>query len=175
MARQGRCFAALFSFAKRTTIMSFCYAKEKRKFDAEWQRLEAAYRAAGMSEQSIRQMYQFDLSDFNSRRRYESKAVYIVGEMTVIADGKPRTLALHRFPQMVSTFDEDSLQGRYAWVDAIDGELADVIKQLLPNDLELITCKAFDGYTQAELAVKFNTSQAGICRKLKKIKKKLKK
>lgn len=154
--------------------MSFCYAKERQKFEAEWKRLRTDYQQAGMSEQQIEQMYCFDLLWLNSRRRYESRAVYIVADMTVIADGKPRILPIHQFPQMTATFDENYLQGRYAWIDAVDGTVANAIKQLSPNDIELLTCKVFDGYTQAELAAKFGLTQSGISKRFKKIKKFLK-
>lgn len=43
---------------------------ERKKFEAEQAKLAAEYRAAGMSEEQIQQMYEFDLSVFNSNRRF---------------------------------------------------------------------------------------------------------
>lgn len=43
---------------------------ERKKFEAEQTKLAAEYRATGMSEDQIQQMYEFDLSVFNSTRRF---------------------------------------------------------------------------------------------------------
>ena len=43
---------------------------ERMKFEAEQKKLAAEYRAAGMSEAQIQQMYEFDLEVFNSNRRF---------------------------------------------------------------------------------------------------------
>lgn len=40
--------------------MGFYYAREKQKFDAEWERLSAWYQAEGMSAEAIRELYQYD-------------------------------------------------------------------------------------------------------------------
>ena len=43
---------------------------ERKRFDEEQERLAAEYRAAGMTEEQIEQIQQFDLEAFNSKRRY---------------------------------------------------------------------------------------------------------
>ena len=43
---------------------------ERKRFESEQAKLAAEYRAAGMSEEQIQQMYVFDLSAFNSTRRF---------------------------------------------------------------------------------------------------------
>ena len=53
--------------------MAYNYAKEKRKFDAEWKRKALWYRKEGMSEESIEEMYRFDLEQFNRDRAYENR------------------------------------------------------------------------------------------------------
>lgn len=40
--------------------MGFNYGREKRNFDKVWERLEEEYRGAGMSEDKIQQMKDFD-------------------------------------------------------------------------------------------------------------------
>lgn len=44
--------------------MGFNYAREKRKFDKEWEQLHQEYAAAGMSEAAIAQMKAFDWGCF---------------------------------------------------------------------------------------------------------------
>ena len=43
---------------------------ERKKFESEQKRLAEEYRAAGMTEEQIEEMYQFDLAEFRSRRRF---------------------------------------------------------------------------------------------------------
>ena len=53
--------------------MAYNYAREKRRFDAEWKCKEIWYRKEGMSEGGIKQMRRFDLEQFNRDRAYESR------------------------------------------------------------------------------------------------------
>ena len=41
--------------------MSFNNGKERRKLNAKWEHLRVQYREAGMSEDAIQAMYEFDL------------------------------------------------------------------------------------------------------------------
>ncbi len=54
-------------------LIAYNYAREKRRFDAEWKRKEVWYRKEGMSEGSIEEMRRFDLEQFNRDRAYESR------------------------------------------------------------------------------------------------------
>ena len=47
--------------------MAYNYAKEKRKFDAEWKRKASWYRKEGMSEDDIEEMRRFDLEQERTR------------------------------------------------------------------------------------------------------------
>ena len=48
--------------------MAYNYAKEKRKFDAEWKRKASWYRKEGMSEDNIEAIRRVDLEQFNRDR-----------------------------------------------------------------------------------------------------------
>lgn len=50
--------------------MGFYYATEKAKFNAKWKTLEKWYRESGMSEEAIREMREYDWSEFNSTRKF---------------------------------------------------------------------------------------------------------
>lgn len=50
--------------------MEFNYAQERRKFERQWKILRKQYQEAGMDEEAISKMYQFDLQWLNSERRY---------------------------------------------------------------------------------------------------------
>lgn len=51
--------------------MGFHYAREKQKFDVEWERLSAWYQAEGMSAEAIEAIRQFDWANFCHQRVYE--------------------------------------------------------------------------------------------------------
>lgn len=48
--------------------MGFNYGLEKRKFTEEWKKLYSEYKAAGMSEEDIQNIYAFDLNVFRKNR-----------------------------------------------------------------------------------------------------------
>lgn len=48
--------------------MGFNYGLEKRKFTEEWKKLYREYKAAGMSEEDIQDIYAFDLNVFRKNR-----------------------------------------------------------------------------------------------------------
>lgn len=48
--------------------MGFNYGLEKRKFTEEWKKLYSEYKAAGMSEEDIQDIYAFDLNVFRKNR-----------------------------------------------------------------------------------------------------------
>lgn len=52
--------------------MGFHYAREKKKFDAEWAKTAAWYKAEGMPDEDIEAMRRFDWAEFCSRRAYET-------------------------------------------------------------------------------------------------------
>ena len=52
--------------------MSFNNGNERRKLNAKWEQLRVQYREAGMSEEAIQAMYEFDLGVLNSERAYDA-------------------------------------------------------------------------------------------------------
>ncbi len=58
--------------------MGFHYGYEKRKFDAEWTRLEQEYRAAGMDDRQIAAMKEYDWTWFCCRHKKASFLIRIV-------------------------------------------------------------------------------------------------
>ena len=56
--------------------MSFNNGNERRKLNAKWEHLRVQYREAGMSEDAIQAMYEFDLGVLNSERAYITR-VYL--------------------------------------------------------------------------------------------------
>lgn len=136
--------------------MAYSYAKEKRKFDAEWKQKALWYRKEGMSEEDIEAMHSFDLAQFNRDRAYESRR-------------RPLETACG------SCYVQKSAE-RYGWVDEISNpKLAERLHGLSGVDLELLTLIAIEGKTHKEVASVLSCSRQYITKQLAQIRKNFKK
>ena len=63
------------------------------------------------------------------------------------------------------------LRGRYDWIEQIDDPvLAERLKHLTEDDLELLTRYVFEDATQKELASQYGIGQQSVSKRLKKLK-----
>lgn len=160
--------------------MGFNYGLEKKKFDAEWEKLRREYRAAGMDEAAIQEMYEYDWQGFNAERAYRNHTQSMPDQRfdddgDAAGDDNSAMLVkfIDRFSVMPRETDEDR---RYGWLDEIDSpELSAALHRLSPEDIGLLTLYAFDGYGVTEIAVMQGVSHPTISKKLKRIKNILKK
>ena len=150
--------------------MGFNYAKERRKFEAEWRKLRQEYEQAGMEPSSIEEIYLFDLAEFRSRRRFEIRTQPLP-EMYEADEGTGQSFLLRKHKALSTEFGEADFLGEDAWLDTIeDPILLERLKQLKRTDLELLKFLVLEEHTQKELAQKWHCSQRLISKRLKKIK-----
>ncbi len=139
--------------------MAYNYAKEKRKFDADWKRKALWYRKEGMSEEDIEAIHGFDLAQFNRDRAYESRR-------------RPLETACGSY--YIRALETDT--GRYSWIDEItDSWLADRLQNLTKQELELLTLIVIEGKTHKEAADILSCSRQYITKQLAQIRKIFKK
>ena len=146
---------------------------ERRKFEARQKKQAEEYRALGMTEEQIKEMYEFDLEQYKSDRRYHmhtqpfTSSDFDDGE----DDDSESTLLNKFFDELTLTIDSRSEQSRYWWIEEIeDEELAYRVKCLSSDEIEMLTLLAFDGYTQAEAAKKMGIPYRTFKFKLRNIK-----
>lgn len=152
--------------------MSFNYAREKRKFDREWEQMQKEYAVAGMDEEVIAQMKEFDWKWFCSRRSYDNHNQPLPEED--FAEGG-NTALFRKFPSLSVDFEAQKFLERYAWLQEIgDEKIHQRLSNLGKKDLELVTLIAIDGYTQTEIAKMWECSRSAITQRMNKIKKILK-
>ena len=136
--------------------MGFNYAREKRKFDKEWNEKERWYRESGMSEDAILEMYEYDWSEFNSTRkfyRYGDDDVDI--ESIVEEDGD----------SIDKTFSEE-------WIELLETpNLVRKVRKLPADYIEIIDLMVRENLTQEEVAGRMRCSQQNIAKKIEKIRK----
>lgn len=155
--------------------MGFNYGREKSIFDKEWEKLCEQYKKAGMNEEVIQELYDFDCSWFRMRRNYENRVQALPAEEIDEQRTETRSNLFQKFASLSTSFDEMEFSGRYAWIDIIsDDTLSKKLKNLSEDELELLTLSAIEGYTQREIAKKMHCSQNAISKRLIKIKRILK-
>lgn len=153
--------------------MSWNDGIERRRFEAEWKKREAEFRASGLSEEQIQHFREFEEEAYRSDRRYY----------------------MHTQPLQVCEFDEDDCDesdnalfnknletlsvemeplkntSRYGWIDEIENEaLAKKLASLSNEEKEILTLLAMEEKTRREIAVELNISYATIKRKIERIK-----
>ena len=134
--------------------MAYNYARERRKFDAEWKRKASWYRKEGMSEESIAEMYRFDLAQFNRDRACESRR-------------RPLETACGSYTSSPDFFD---------WVDQVENpSLSRKLKNLPVKDKELLTLYIMQGFSQTDIAHMRGVGQPVISRQLARIFRELRK
>ena len=139
--------------------MGFNYAREKRKFDEKWKKLEDWYCESGMSEDAIREMREYDWREFNSTRKFYRHGDDNVNvESIVEEDGD----------SIDKTFSEE-------WIELL--ETPNLVRKVrkvrkLPADyIEIIDLMVLENLTQKEIAGRMNCSQQNIAKKIEKIRK----
>lgn len=151
--------------------MSFHYAQEKRKFDQEWAKLRQEYKQAGMSEEAIQLLYEYDLEWFRSRRSYDSHTQHFPFESYIDEAGSalPR-----KYPALVTYIpgsDFSSAEGDMSWLSEISGRpnLLCRIKELSASD-QLLLSLFVEGLNQTQIAERTGYTQSGVSKRLRKIK-----
>lgn len=153
--------------------MSWNNGYETKKFQARQKKQAEEYRALGMTEEQIKEMYEFDLEQFRSERRHRmhtqqfTSSDFDEGE----EDDSESTLFDKIFNELTCTIETWGDKSRYWWGEEIeDAELSKRIKLLSAEDIELITLYVFDDYTQDEIAIQFSCTKQNIQKKFRRIK-----
>lgn len=140
---------------KGTVKLKFNYQKEKAKFMADWAEEEKLLHSQNVSEEMITQMYEFSLHQFNSDRNYYLHKEELASENDLS--------------------EEIDLEKGLSFLDTVENPaLLKALGTLKYSDLELIILKT-KGFTEKEIALRYNQTQQNISKKISRIKKYLKK
>lgn len=159
--------------------MGFNNGLERKKFEAMWKKLRAEYAAAGMDETAIEEMYQFDLDAFRSDRRY-GEHTQTMPSQQFEDDGDPadesNSALLVKFFDSFAVMPQDTDEGnRYGWLDEVESEeVSRALRSLSPQQVEILTLVAFEGYSATEAGRLLGMTQQGVSWHISKMKKILK-
>ena len=146
--------------------MSFNNGNERRKLNAKWEQLRVQYREAGMSEEAIQAMYEFDLGVLNSERAYDANTVAVCDgdddkDARKAADFKQYEAAI----TVTDTYRET--KSRLGWIGEIENErLLAALESLSELDLKILTLYVYAGYTESEIASALESKRITIHKRM---------
>ena len=150
--------------------MSFNKGYELKKFEAHWEKLRIEYAAAGMTEDAIQKMYDYDRQQFNSERTFIERTQEFTAPAyeSSVEEASPLML---RYQEAITTTDTyHETKSKFVWIGEIENErLLSALENLSEDDLKLLTFYAYEGYTVTEISKVLGVSQPTISIKIKRI------
>ena len=150
--------------------MSFNNGNERRKLNAKWEHLRVQYREAGMSEDAIQAMYEYDWSVFNAARSYQNHTQEIAAPSFEQGEEAYSPL-MNKYQEAISITEHyRETKSRFTWIGEIEDErLLSALENLSDADLELITLYAYEEYDTVEISKVFGTTKQNISKKIRRI------
>ena len=150
--------------------MSFNKGYELKKFEAHWEKLRIEYAAAGMTEDAMQKMYDYDRQQFNSERTFIERTQEFTAPAYESSEEEASPLML-RYQEAITTTDTyHETKSKFAWIGEIENErLLSALENLSEDDLKLLTFYAYEGYTVTEISKVLVVSQPTISIKIKRI------
>ena len=150
--------------------MAFNKGYELKKFEAHWEKLRIEYAAAGMTEDTIQKMYDYDRQQFNSERTFIERTQEFTAPAYESSEEEASPLML-RYQEAVTTTDTyHETKSKFAWIGEIENErLLSALENLSEDDLKLLTFYAYEGYTVTEISKVLGVSQPTVSIKIKRI------
>ena len=148
--------------------MAFNKGYELKKFEAHWEKLRIEYAAAGMAEDAIQKMYDYDRQQFNSERTRIERTQEFTAPAYESTEEEASPLML-RYQEAITTTDTyHETKRSFAWIGEIEDEnLLAALEQLSDSDLELITLYAYEEYDTVEISKLFGTTKQNISKKIR--------
>ena len=154
--------------------MSFNNGNERRKLNAKWEHLRVQYHEAGMSEDAIQAMYEFDLGVLNSERAYITNTLTVSD--TTDDSTATETSDFKQYEKAITVTDTyHETKTRFTWVGEIQNErLHAGLEKLSDEELQLVTLYFHEKYNTVELSKVYGIAQQSISKRILKITKFLK-
>jgi len=141
-----------------------------KKFEAHWEKLRIEYAAAGMTEEAIQKMYDYDRQQFNSERTFIERTQEFTAPAYESSEEEASPLMLRYQDAITVTDTYHETKSRFAWIGEIENErLLSALENLSEDDLKLLTFYAYEGYTVTEISKVLGVSQPTISIKIKRI------
>ena len=153
--------------------MEWNNGKERAKFEREQARLREKYLAAGMTEEQIQVMREFDADWYRKRRREarHTQRLNISAFDEDDGDDETKNPLLKKFLHNFSVVDKHWESERFGWIEQIEDKgLYHKVKSLKEIEKEILTEVLYDGFTQSDIAENLGVNQSNISRRIARLK-----
>ena len=149
--------------------MSFNKGYELKKFEAHWEKLRIEY-AAGMTEDAIQKMYDYDRQQFNSERTFIERTQEFTAPAYESSEEEASPLML-RYQEAITTTDTyHETKSKFAWIGEIENErLLAALESLSELDLKILTLYVYAGYTESEIASTLESKRITIHKRIERM------
>ena len=152
--------------------MAWNDGRERKKFEAQQERLKKIYLENGMSEEQIQALYEFDKKEFKSRRIYAMRTQRFDFEAFDGEADEGQNPLYDKFLEALSVTDEYVSEERFGWIEEIENpKLAKAMKKLGVDEKELLTEWLVENLTQEQMAKNFKVRQGTISKRIDALKK----
>ena len=150
--------------------MSFNKGYELKKFEAHWEKLRIEYAVAGMTEEAIQKMYDYDRQQFNSERTFVERTQEFTAPAYEGSEEEASPLML-RYQEAISTTDTyHETKSKFAWIGEIENErLLAALESLSELDLKILTLYVYAGYTEFEIASALESKRITIHKRIERM------
>jgi len=150
--------------------MSFNKGYELKKFEAHWEKLRIEYADAGMTEDAIQKMYDYDRQQFNSERTFIERTQEFTAPAYESSEEEASPLML-RYQEAITTTDTyHETKSKFAWIGEIENErLLSALENLSEDDLKLLTLYVYAGYTESEIAMALESKRITIHKRIERM------
>ena len=150
--------------------MSFNKGYELKKFEAHWEKLRIEYAAAGMTEDAIQKMYDYDRQQFNSERTFIERTQEFTAPAYESSEEEASPLML-RYQEAITTTDTyHETKSKFAWIGEIENErLLAALESLSELDLKILTLYVYAGYTESEIASALESKRITIHKRIERM------
>ena len=156
--------------------MSFNKGYELKKFEAHWEKLRIEYAAAGMTEDAIQKMYDYDRQQFNAERAHLERTQELSTDTFECSEDENSPLMKRYREVTIVTDTYHETKSGFAWIGKIENErFLSALENLLGLGLKVLTLYVYAGYTESEIAGELGWSKVAIHKQIEKITKLLKK
>lgn len=155
--------------------MAVNFAYEYAKFKKEQEELRKKYEEAGMSQEQIREMYDFDYAQLNKDLAFKRHTIPLYDDDTDGFEREAQNPMLRDYRDRFSVTQQPDETRHFWWMDEIEDEdLLNFLMKLSDEELNMIDLLAFQELTQKEVAIEIHVSQSAVAQRIKTIRKKLK-
>ena len=158
--------------------MKFNYGREKRKFEAMWEKLRIEYKEAGMQESDIQKMYEYDWEMFKKERVFCMHNQFmpdgVFDDDTYKDEGQNPLFG--KFMERLSVCDRYFSEGQMEWTEQFENEtLRNCLRRLSKEQLDLMLGYYVQEKSVSEIADEMGLSYTAVANRLDRIRKTLRK